>query len=742
MCRPSNSGCKVGESKPLFVPLKRQHFEAFQSGNKTTEYRINGPRWNAKTCRIGRAVTLSLGYGKQNRLHGKIVAFTVRRKSSREWIDCYGTPGVAACIQIELQNGTETMTKTTSQATAVVGIENLDPRELALSIALEPTNDTVDGWKAKAEKSASDSDLKSFVRFVLAECNPTNGITAGELSMAWSTPKAGGVLIWFGSTEVPKDGLPQLDSKDVLPMVRKIFGIAKPTKRAKHASELTRSPTAEYFNADIKSIVVVRNDRKTFDANKLKTLAADIKQRGIDQPLLVRELPDMQFELIAGERRFRAAKIAKLKTVPVRVKDADDEETDVARLQENEQREDLNAIERAVAIKNMIDTHGLTQGAVAKLLSCSQGQISNQLRLLKIPEALQAFVISGEISATNMRDSLPMLEQVPDRPGVAECVAKGLQELVKQWENSTYWAVTVESIGESILDSIGEFSGCRELITNDYDAKRVKFALTAPRREELDIVSLEFTKCGFEKHEFAFNVELFDKLQKLPEESKSKKSGASAGTTPAKKLTPAQARKEAAEKAKTAKHVLTKRIKTYRIDRLRKLCTKKLTDGLRDGEAARLVLHFAASTGFNSQRNALLASVIKKAKGRIKKNERGHATCDPLSSLASLPNDKMRQVTADFLIGCMEHEPEHWDSDIQPQTIETMAVLLKVDLSRWQVDEEFLQLHTIGQIQTLLEEWKRTSEASGKAALIADVLQMKQLSVPKSLLKATKANAK
>lgn len=92
--------------KPLFIPLKAQHFDDFAAGTKTTEFRLYGPRWNQQTCRPGRAVVLSRGYGKQRRLLGKIVRFEAGTEPTKTaaWRDCYGAhPGPAACIEIELQ---------------------------------------------------------------------------------------------------------------------------------------------------------------------------------------------------------------------------------------------------------------------------------------------------------------------------------------------------------------------------------------------------------------------------------------------------------------------------------------------------------------------------------------------------------------------------------------------------------------------------------------------------------------
>ncbi len=88
--------------KPLFIPLKTEYFEAFKAGTKTVEYRRAGKRWNEQTCAIGRPVTLSKGYGVRHRLSGVVVGFYTRWMATKDWLACYGAPGLAACICIGL----------------------------------------------------------------------------------------------------------------------------------------------------------------------------------------------------------------------------------------------------------------------------------------------------------------------------------------------------------------------------------------------------------------------------------------------------------------------------------------------------------------------------------------------------------------------------------------------------------------------------------------------------------------
>lgn len=92
-------------SKPLFIPLKREYFESFRTGTKTEEYRPEGPRWNGRTCAVGRQVVLSLGYGKAHRLTGVITGYrtSVEPTQTPAWRDCYGDrSGMAACISIQV----------------------------------------------------------------------------------------------------------------------------------------------------------------------------------------------------------------------------------------------------------------------------------------------------------------------------------------------------------------------------------------------------------------------------------------------------------------------------------------------------------------------------------------------------------------------------------------------------------------------------------------------------------------
>lgn len=143
--------------------------------------------------------------------------------------------------------------------------------------------------------------------------------------------------------------------------------------------------------------------RKSFPAAELAELAMSIKQYGILQPLLVAERTDGGYELVAGERRLRAAQQAGLVTVPVVVKKlADQEKLEIA-LVENIQRQDLNPIEEAYTYRRLMDEFGLTQQAVADRVGRSRPAVANMVRLLELPDEIQAALMQGKLSMGQAR---------------------------------------------------------------------------------------------------------------------------------------------------------------------------------------------------------------------------------------------------------------------------------------------------------------------------------------------------
>jgi len=153
--------------------------------------------------------------------------------------------------------------------------------------------------------------------------------------------------------------------------------------------------------------------RQQFEDEALKELAASIKVQGVVQPIIVRLIGTDKYEIIAGERRWRASKIAGLEKVPVVIRQADSQATLAMALIENIQREDLNPIETAIGLKRLLKEFDLTQQAVADAVGRSRASVSNLLRLLKLPKSIQGALHEGQLSMGHARAiiSLPEASQ-------------------------------------------------------------------------------------------------------------------------------------------------------------------------------------------------------------------------------------------------------------------------------------------------------------------------------------------
>lgn len=164
--------------------------------------------------------------------------------------------------------------------------------------------------------------------------------------------------------------------------------------------------------------------REFFDQEKLEELAGSIREHGLIQPITVRPLDNGYYQIIAGERRWRAARMAGLARVPVNIIDADDRKTAELALIENLQREDLNPIEEARGYRALMEGFKLTQEQVADRVGKSRPVVTNALRLLKLSEAAQALLEAGRLSTSQAR----ALAEVTDERAQAELAVKAANE--------------------------------------------------------------------------------------------------------------------------------------------------------------------------------------------------------------------------------------------------------------------------------------------------------------------------
>ena len=148
--------------------------------------------------------------------------------------------------------------------------------------------------------------------------------------------------------------------------------------------------------------------RKNFDQEKLEELAESIRQHGVIQPLTVRKLSSGYYQIIAGERRWRAARLADLEEIPAVIIEADDRKAMELAMIENLQREDLNPMEEAEGFRSLIENYGMTQEQAASSVGKSRSAVANAMRLLDLEENLQVLVEDGELSAGHARAILPL----------------------------------------------------------------------------------------------------------------------------------------------------------------------------------------------------------------------------------------------------------------------------------------------------------------------------------------------
>ena len=173
--------------------------------------------------------------------------------------------------------------------------------------------------------------------------------------------------------------------------------------------------------------------RHNFDEEELQALADSIALHGVVQPLTVRELSSGYFQIIAGERRWRAARLAGLSEIPVVVIDADDRKVMELALIENLQRQDLNPIEEALGYRSLMEEYGLTQEDVATQVGKSRPAVANALRLLLLPEAVLEMVQSGELTAGHARAVLSIKSEKKQLEAARKIVNLGLS--VRQAES-------------------------------------------------------------------------------------------------------------------------------------------------------------------------------------------------------------------------------------------------------------------------------------------------------------------
>ncbi|HHV84003.1 ParB/RepB/Spo0J family partition protein [Tepidanaerobacter syntrophicus] len=249
--------------------------------------------------------------------------------------------------------------------------------------------------------------------------------------------------------------------------------------------------TIQEINID-EIVVNNKQPRKDFDEEKLEELAASMEQHGVLQPVILRKI-GRGYELVAGERRWRAAAKAGIKKIPAVVKELSDGDVLEIALIENLQREDLNPIEEASAYKQLMDEFGLTQEELAKRVGKSRSQIANTLRLLNLEEEILKFIFEGKLTAGHAR-ALLSIEDKKLRYGLAKKISnEGLsvrqaeqlaQNLLQKKEKKSSRQTTINPIMSDIAEKLQQSLGTKVRIRGS--EKRGKIEIEFYSSEELE----------------------------------------------------------------------------------------------------------------------------------------------------------------------------------------------------------------------------------------------------------------
>jgi len=215
--------------------------------------------------------------------------------------------------------------------------------------------------------------------------------------------------------------------------------------------------------------------RKNFEKKQLDELASSIKARGIIQPIAVRKTSDGKFEIIAGERRWRAAQLAQMHEVPTVLLEADDELAAEFAVLENVQREGLNALEEADGYQTLIDKFQYTQDKIAEMVGKSRAYIANTLRLKKLPEAIQLMVINGLLTPGHARSLIDVNNNIAL---AKEIVNKNLSvrqaELLSKKNFESFKKIKIRNVDPNIKDleiSLEQKTGMKVIIENKKNNK-------------------------------------------------------------------------------------------------------------------------------------------------------------------------------------------------------------------------------------------------------------------------------
>jgi ParB/RepB/Spo0J family partition protein len=476
----------------------------------------------------------------------------------------------------------------------------------------------------------------------------------------------------------------------------------------------------------------------------LTALAASFQKVGQLQECTGRR-QGARVELVAGGRRYRAAKLAGVPALRVRIVACDDLAALDIMGEENEKQQTWDCISRAAWLQAELDARQCSTRDLAAHLGVSQADVANHTRLLKLPEAWQQRVISGEITPSMARSLVPWAARPAVLEGLEQRCRKDKPETVEDFERGL--ADVVEGLTRPCEP--GRYFQFRDGKTWRHGDVRLTPKDLEQRGQDLDVV--ELSQPGWKgktvKERRAFNVALWDELQTQREREREARSARAAAGKGAKKASgEGSPPKRTAEEEKRLRQQQARQLATkvwrYKVRWLQARAAQQvLTAGT---VGIKLLLAFAGTDDRDGRRRTALAEVVKAAGGKSLKS--GHDGVDAWRTVASIETgaaipDLARQVLSAWLALDVF---AGWRVPLHPSDVVVAAAELGVDLEReWRCDQAFLELFTKEQLADLATEWGREidlglggTKRSGqiKSLLTADV--NKRLPVPKVLAKA------
>ena len=243
--------------------------------------------------------------------------------------------------------------------------------------------------------------------------------------------------------------------------------------------------------------------RRRFDEGALEELAASIAQRGVIQPIIVRPLAGGRYQLVAGERRWRAAQKARLHEIPALVRDLDEREVMALALIENLQREDLNPVEEGRAYQRLADGEGMTQAEIAKLVDKSRSHVANLQRMLQLPDAVLDMVEDGALSMGHARALIghPSAGEIATRAARESLSVREVERLVRRGIEAKGGPRAVRHARDPAKDAdiaavqrhLEEFLGLNVRIKTDSDPRSGAVTIRYRTLDQLDLICQRLT---------------------------------------------------------------------------------------------------------------------------------------------------------------------------------------------------------------------------------------------------------